>query len=58
MLVCSVGLTLAYPTIYNVEGNDNYVTGGLYVAFQGAAAMSAVSLVGSLAAYSQAILRR
>ena len=51
-LIFSVGLTLAYPTLYNVYGDGDYLSGGLYVAFQGAAVMSAISLVRSLFTYS------
>lgn len=51
-LIFSVGLTLAYPTLYNVYGDGDYLSGGLYVAFQGAAVMNAISLVRSLFTYS------
>ncbi len=56
-LICSVGLTLAYPTLYNVYGDGDYLSGGLYVAFQGAAVMSAISLVRSLFTYSVTTLQ-
>ncbi len=57
-LIASVGLTLAYPTLYNVYGDGNYLAGGFYVACQGAVAMSAISLVRSLFNYSVTTMRQ
>ena len=52
-LICCVGLTLAYPTLYNVYGDEDYLSGGLYVLCQGSTIMSAISLVRSLFSYSE-----
>lgn len=55
-LIVSAGLTIAYPTLYHVYWDDSYISGSLYVAAQGAAAMSTVALVRYLVMYSKDVL--
>lgn len=55
-LVCSVGLTLMYPTLYGAYGNGSALPEGLHVALEGASAIAGLMLLRTAIVYTGGIL--
>jgi len=55
-LVCSVGLTLVYPTMYEIYGEGSVLPGGLYLAGEGISAMMGLLLLRTAIPYTGSIL--